>query len=366
MSSKKNNTKLKDKFFMSLAMQLARNRKGLTGENPSVGCVIVKNNNIISSGQTGINGVPHAEYNAIKNCKKDIKGSTLYVTMEPCTHYGKTPPCTKKIIESKIKKVFYAINDIDKRTANKAYEILKLKKITVKKNILNEDAKNLYKPYILNKTKKIPYVIGKIACSKDLFIKSTKDNITNEHSRKVSHLLRYHNHGILISSKTLNNDNSQLTCRINGLEKYSPIRFILDRNLNSKMNSYVVKTAKKYKTFFFYNKASKEKMLKLKKKGIKLIHMNLNDNKLFNLKEVLQKVYNCGAYSIVVEGGKLLTHNILKQKLFNEFYLFKSPKKLGSLGMLNVSSQLHQLSFKYKNKSNIKSFTGKDIVKIYT
>ena len=99
MSTKKDKFNRKDHFYMNLALNLARERLGLTGENPSVGCVIVKNNEVISFGQTSLNGIPHAEYNAIKSCKKNLKGAKIYVTLEPCTHYGKTPPCTNIIIK---------------------------------------------------------------------------------------------------------------------------------------------------------------------------------------------------------------------------------------------------------------------------
>ena len=119
MSSKKDNSKNLDKYFMSIAMNLAVQRNGQTGLNPSVGCLIVKNNNILSFGQTGFKGRPHAETIAIKKCKKnDLRGSSIYITMEPCTQYGKTPPCTNEIIKSKFKRVIYSINDIDKRTSN--------------------------------------------------------------------------------------------------------------------------------------------------------------------------------------------------------------------------------------------------------
>ena len=107
MSTKKDKFSLKDNTFMKLALKLARSRIGLTGNNPSVGCVIVKNDIIISIGQTGYNGRPHAEYNAIKNSFQDVRGSKMYVTLEPCNHYGLTPPCTNIIIKSGIKKVYY-------------------------------------------------------------------------------------------------------------------------------------------------------------------------------------------------------------------------------------------------------------------
>ena len=115
---------------MELALSLARAKVGLTGDNPSVGCVIVKNDKIISIGQTGFNGRPHAEINAINHSFESLVGSKMYVTLEPCNHYGQTPPCTKSIIKSGIHKVYYSITDIDKRVKKKTYKIL-----TKKKNI---------------------------------------------------------------------------------------------------------------------------------------------------------------------------------------------------------------------------------------
>ena len=108
---------------MRLALELASDRTGLTGENPSVGCVIVKNNEVISIGKTGINGRPHAEYNALKSCKKNLNGAKMYVSLEPCTHFGKTPPCSDIIIKSKINEVIFPIEDIDKRTKSKSFKI---------------------------------------------------------------------------------------------------------------------------------------------------------------------------------------------------------------------------------------------------
>ena len=124
MSTKKDKFSSKDKSYMKLAINLASGRKGLTGENPSVGCVIVKNDKILSIGQTGYNGRPHAETNAINNSFQNLSGSKMYVTLEPCNHYGKTPPCTKSIIKRGIAQVFYAINDIDKKVKGKTFKIL--------------------------------------------------------------------------------------------------------------------------------------------------------------------------------------------------------------------------------------------------
>ena len=360
MSTKKDKFTKKDSFFMNLAFNLARERSGLTGENPPVGCVIVKNNEIISVGQTGIMGRPHAEYNAIKSTAKKLKGSTMYVSLEPCTHYGKTPPCSSLIIKSKIKKVIFSILDIDVRTKDKSTKLLKSKNILVKKGILKKEGNEIYKSYTHNKTKNLPFVTGKLAISNDNYIYSKKKlRITNKYSDKIAHLLRYRNDSILISSKTLNKDNPKLNCRIEGLSKFSPKRIILDRLLSIKKNSYIYSSTVNNNTVIFYNSGKQKKVNLLKKKGIKLIKLPVNKENLFDLKLVLKKIFSIGCRNLLVEAGKNLTDSFLKNKLFNEFYLFKSSNKLGSAGKINVSNQLRQLNIKYKNKSNkLSLFTG--------
>ena len=138
MSTKKDKFNRKDHFYMNLALNLARDRLGLTGENPSVGSVIVKNDEIISTGQTGLGGRPHAEYNAIESSKKNLKGATMYTSLEPCTHYGKTPQCSDIIIRSKIKEVVFSIIDPDIRTKLKSFKIFKAKNIKVKFGLLQK------------------------------------------------------------------------------------------------------------------------------------------------------------------------------------------------------------------------------------
>ncbi len=176
MSTKKNKFSKLDINFMKLAFVLASTRQGFTGTNPSVGCVIVKNNKIVSIGQTGFNGRPHAEFNAIKNTNENLNGAKIYITLEPCNHYGKTPPCTNSIIKSKIGEVIYTINDIDKRVSGKSLKILQRHNIIVKRGLLKKNAENFYKPYFFNRKTKLPYVTGKIAVSKNnwIFIKDFK------------------------------------------------------------------------------------------------------------------------------------------------------------------------------------------------
>ncbi len=366
MSSKKDKPYNSDKYFMSIAMNLALERNGLTGLNPSVGCLIVKNNKILSFGQTGFNGRPHAEFEAIRKCKKkDLNGSSIYITMEPCTHYGKTPPCTNLIIKSKIKKVIYSIDDVDKRTSNKAFSLLKLKKIIVSKGLLKFEAKKIYKNYFLHKNIKKPHIAAKIACSNDYFISSNKKFITNQHSRDISHLLRYHFDSILVSSKTANSDNSKLSCRINGLENYSPRRLVIDKNLKINKKSSIVNDDKKKNTIIFHSSKDKKKVNYFKSKHIKLIYSDLDVHNNINLKKIFSKAYNMGIGSIIIEGGKTLTNSVLREKLINEFYLFKSNKNLGKLGKNNISDFKKKISYFLKKKENIETFLDGDKITRY-
>jgi diaminohydroxyphosphoribosylaminopyrimidine deaminase / 5-amino-6-(5-phosphoribosylamino)uracil reductase len=366
MSTKKDKFTKKDKEYMGLALRLASARHGLTGENPSVGCVIVKNNEIISIGQTGYDGKPHAEYNAIKNSNEILEGSTIYVTLEPCNHYGQTPPCTKEIIKNKISKLIYSVNDVDEKVKGKSFKILKSKNIIVKKGLLYDEVINFYKPYFFNRKNEMPYVTGKIAISKNnlIYSKETK-KITDIHSDKLTHLLRYKNDSLMISYKTLNQDNPKLDCRLEGLNRFSPKRIILDNNLETNINSHIFRTANKDNTIIFYNNINKQKISLFKKKGIKLIRSNITKKKYFDLKLVLKKLYKFGVRNILVEGGDVLSGSFLKNKLFNEFYLFKSPKNLSKLVAYKDFNCFKHLSQKYKNKKKINTQLGKDSITLY-
>ena len=351
---------------MELALNLAKARHGLTGINPSVGCVIVKNDKIISIGQTNYNGRPHAEYNAIKNANENLEDTIMYVTLEPCNHYGKTSPCTDLIIKKKIKEVVYSINDIDKKVKGKSFKILKSKNIIVKKGLLKEDVSDFYSTYFFNRKNKLPFVTGKIATSKNNIIYSNKlKRITDKHSDKFTHFLRYKNDSIMISYKTLNKDNPRLNCRLSGLEKFSPKRIILDNNLNSKINSYIFDTANNENTIIFYNNASKHKITLFKKKGIQLIKSNLTKTKYFDLKIVLKKLYKIGIRNILAECGNDLSGSFLKNKLFNQFYLFKSPKILTKSTYYKDFIHIKYLIHNYKIKSKITNKLTKDTITLY-
>ena len=332
MFTNQNNISLNN-YFMGLALKQARKNLGNTGENPSVGCVIVKNGVVVSAEHTSFKGRPHAEHNAILKSNINIKQGILYVTLEPCAHYGKTTPCVKKIIKKRIKKVFFGINDPDTRTFDKSTILLKKRNIFVNKGTLKKDITNFYEDYLNFKKNLMPYVTCKIALTKDFYTINTKNRwITNIYSRSRVHLLRSYSDCLITSSSTINVDNPSLTCRINGLNKRSPTRIIFDKNLKIKLKAKVLRDAKKIKTMIFYNKMSMKKIQILEKMNVKTFKISLDKYGNLDLVKSLIKIRKLGFSRAFVEAGIKLTSSFLRKKLVNDFKIFisnKSAKKNG-------------------------------------
>lgn len=319
------------RFYIDLAFQLAQKNLGKTILNPSVGTVIVKNNTIISTGVTSIDGRPHAEFNALKQ-KMDFKGADLYTTLEPCSHYGLTPPCVNLIIKNKIKNVYYAFNDPDERTNKKAKKILKKENINAKK-IKSKNFNNFYKSYFFNKKFNLPYITGKIAISKDYYSINKKSKwITNERSQKVMHLLRSEYDCIFSTSKSINKDNSLLNCRIKGLNNFKPDLFILDLNLRLKKDLFLNKLINKRKTFLITKKTNKNKISFFKKKGFKIIYINSLNTK-DDFKTMFKLFYKLNYCRIFFETGLTFLNSLLNYKILNNLYVFKSTLMLKRNGL---------------------------------
>ena len=323
----------KHSYFMSLALQQAHRSLGNTKTNPAVGCVITKKNHVISAGFTGINGKPHAEYNAINLSKINLKDTELYVTLEPCSHYGETPPCVKTIIKKKIKRVFFSVKDPDPRSYNKSAKQFKMNKVKVKNGILDFYINNFYKSYFKSKKKTLPFVTAKIAISKDFYTNNKKKRwITNKFSRGRVHLMRNNHDCILTSANTVIKDNPKLTCRIKGLERNSPSRVILDKKLKIPITSNIVKSAKKWRTIIFFHKIDQKKISVLKSLKIKLIRMPVGIDGNFDLENILMKVKSLSFSRIFIESGLNLTAGFLNKDLVDDFQLFISSKRLGKNG----------------------------------
>ena len=339
--------KINHNRFLNIAFQLARINLGKTKSNPSVGCVVVKNGCVISSGYTSQNGRPHAEFNAL-NKRINFNDSSLYSTMEPCTHYGLTPPCTNIIVKKKISKVYFAFYDKDKRTAGKSLITLKKKGIrVVKKNTKNFN--DFYKSYFNNLNKKLPLLDAKIALSNDYYSINKKNKwITNTHSRLRAHLLRSEYDGIISTSASINKDNSLLNCRLNGYNNDKPDLIIIDLQLKIRKNLDLFKFSKKRKIFLVTSIKKNRKIFFLKKKGVKIILIDSLDQKT-NFIKLFNLLKNKGFNRILVEAGLTFLNKLLENKFIFNLYMFKSSVKLGRNGKNNSSEKLIK-KFKIKKR----------------
>ena len=357
MANLKSNLKSKNLHFLYLAFEQAKINLGSTKSNPSVGCIVEKDGAVISSACTSLNGRPHAEFNAL-NKKKDFKNSNIYTTLEPCSHYGHTPPCTNIIIKKKVKKVYFSVHDSDKRSGKKSKNILKKNSILTQGPLLEKKGLDFYKSYYLQQSRNLPLIDAKIAISKDYFTKHIKKKwITNSYSRKRSHLLRSMYDCLISTSKSINEDNSLLDCRLEGLEKKSPDLIIIDRNLKLNKKLRLFNRITDRKIFLFTCSNNNKKILYFKKKGIRIFQIkSLKNNEDFrNLFLILR---NQGYSRIFVETGLTLLNFLIKNKFLNSIYVFRSQNSIKKLGT-NFSSSNIIKKIILKNSINVNLFGDK-------
>jgi len=346
-----NQKKNKHQQNLTLAFELAKINIGSTKENPSVGCVVEKNGSIISSGYTSFNGRPHAEFNAL-NKKLNFVNSNIYITLEPCSHFGKTPPCTNIIKRKRIKRVYYSIDDFDKRSQNKSKQILSNQNIITNKFLLKKKGLRFYQSYFRLKKNKLPLLDAKIAISKDYYTKNKKNKwITNERSRKLAHLLRSRYNALISTSRSINEDNSVLTCRIKGLTHKSPHVIIIDRNLILKKDLSIFKTKNRRKIYIITTKDDKKKIKWLKKHNIKVIKLQKLDSKE-DFGRLFQYFTKLKYSRIFVESGLTFMNFLMKNNFLNNIYIFKTNLNLNKNGINNSSNKLMK-RIKLKNKLKV-------------
>ncbi|NPA54251.1 MAG: bifunctional diaminohydroxyphosphoribosylaminopyrimidine deaminase/5-amino-6-(5-phosphoribosylamino)uracil reductase RibD [Aquificae bacterium] len=329
----------KDTFFMREALKLAKKRKGLTHPNPTVGAVIVKDGKIIGKGYHEKAGKPHAEREAIKDALEkgyDISGSTMYVTLEPCCHYGRTPPCTEAIIDSRIKRVVIATLDPNPQVASKGVEILRKQGIEVKTGVLENEAKELNEDFFVYITEKRPFVHLKIAQSLDGKIATYTGSskwITGEKARKYAHKLRKEATAVMVGVGTAIADNPSLTVRHIKTEK-QPKRILIDKDLKTPADFNIF--SGDAETIVITSKnADKGKIKLLEKKGIRLIFLPLVENR-FRIEDILDALYKEEIVHLLVEGGKNLITQFIHKNMFDRISLFIAPKIIGEEGISSI------------------------------
>ena len=317
-----------DELIMRKALDLAKKGEGKVNPNPLVGAILVKDGKIIGQGFHEKFGGNHAEVNAINSCKEEISRSVLYVTLEPCCHYGKTPPCADLIIKNNIKKVVIGTLDPNPLVCGKGVKKLKEAGVEVKVGVLEEECKNLneiFNYYILNKK---PFVILKGGMTLDGKI-ATKIGeskwITNEKARYDGHKLRNKVSGIMVGIETILKDNPFLNCRIR--DGVNPIKIILDSSLRIPINSNVINNAEKI-IVATTKKANKEKIKELESLGVEVLLINSYENRV-DLKELIEKLGEMNIDSILIEGGSTLNYSALNSNIVNKIKLYIAPIILG-------------------------------------
>jgi diaminohydroxyphosphoribosylaminopyrimidine deaminase/5-amino-6-(5-phosphoribosylamino)uracil reductase len=322
--------------YMKKAIELADYGKGFVNPNPLVGAVIVKNGKIIGEGYHERFGQPHAEVNAFLNATEDVEGAEMYVTLEPCSHYGKTPPCALKIIENKIKKVYISQLDPNPLVNSKGVKMLEDAGIEVEYGILENETKKQNEIFLKYIQTRKPFVALKYAMTLDGKIATaTSDSkwITNEKSRAYVHELRNMYQAILVGVGTINSDNPQLNTRRDVLSR-NPIRIILDKNLDIKMDSYVITSAHEQKTIVFTSKQAQiTKIEQLQSSGVEVIQMDANPH--FDLHLLLTLLGEMKIDGVLVEGGSHILGSFIEQKAADKAYVFIAPKYIGSKDALS-------------------------------
>lgn len=322
----------KDKEYMKLALDLAAKGMGYVNPNPMVGAVIVKDNTVLGYGYHMKYGEGHAEVNAFNNVQEsDVSGATMYVTLEPCSHYGKTPPCAKKIVEKKIKRVVIGTLDPNPLVAGRGVKILKDAGIEVEWGVLDKECLKLNEIFMKYIVTNRPFVLMKSAMSLDGKIATkTGDSkwISCEQSRKNVHVLRKMYSAIMVGVNTVIKDNPSLTCRID--EGVNPIRIIVDSNLRTPIDSNIVKTAKDIKTIIACtNSASLEDINKLESMDVQVIKCMENNKKKVSLVDLMKKLGELGIDSILLEGGSTLNFSALQSKIVDKVQIYIAPKIIG-------------------------------------
>ena len=320
--------------MMARALELAQKGIGYVNPNPLVGAVIVKDGKIIGEGYHEAYGLNHAEINAFNHANTALEGATMYVSLEPCAHFGKTPPCAQAIVDKKIKEVYIASVDPNPLVAGKGIEILKNAGIKVHVGLLDEENKRLNKVFFKYINEKMPYVLLKNAMSLDGKIATkTGDSkwISNEKSRAYVHGLRHRFQAIMVGANTVIKDNPLLTTRLNNYAGRNPIRIVIDIEGITPLESHLLLTANQIKTIVVTTPLCDDKKLKqMTSMGAETIVLS-NENQRINLKELMKILSNKGIDSILLEGGGMLSAAALEAGIVDEITTFIAPKVIGGL-----------------------------------
>ena len=357
-----NMVRQEDIEYMRRAMELAERGVGFTNPNPMVGAVIVKGGKVIGEGWHERCGEWHAERNAFKNCTVPAEGATMYVTLEPCCHYGKTPPCTEAIIEHGIARVVVGMEDPNPLVAGKGIALLREAGIEVVCGVEEEALREQNRVFLKYISTKLPWVAMKTAMTLDGKIATrTGDSkwITGAEARAYVHELRHRFMAIVVGIGTAVADDPLLNCRIEGRGVRQPIRVVVDSNARLSLDSQLVKTAGEYRTIVAHTRFAPEESVKaLREAGVEMLLCKEKEG-LVDVRNLLELLGQSGIDSILLEGGGSLNYTFLAEGLADELYAFIAPKIVGGMNAktpvegLGVEKMADAITLELKNVLNI-------------
>lgn len=344
MEMEANQSEITNSNFMLLAINEAKKGEGFTHPNPLVGAVLVKDGIVLATGYHHRYGDLHAERDCLKNAREkgvDTKGATMYVTLEPCCHTGKQPPCTNAIIEAGIARVVIGSRDPNNLVNGKGVGQLKAAGIEVVQDFMKEECDKLNEVFFYYITHKMPYVILKYAMTADgrtATVSGKSKWITGEKARENVHRTRASVAAVMTGIGTVKADDPLLTCRLDdGIEHHQPERIVIDTNLEIPEESALVKSAKTSKVtviYGYFNPHTNDKREWLFHQGVETTSFSLDEKHRINIKEVLEYLASIGIDSILVESGGELAASVLP--FANEVHAYVAPKIFGGVSDIRV------------------------------
>jgi diaminohydroxyphosphoribosylaminopyrimidine deaminase/5-amino-6-(5-phosphoribosylamino)uracil reductase len=322
--------------WMKRALHLAKKGKGRTSPNPLVGAVLVKRGRVVGEGYHAKAGEAHAEIVALQMAGREARGSALYINLEPCTHYGKTPPCAPAVIEAGVKRVVVGMVDPNPMVKGKGISTLRKAGIDVRVGTLEKECRTLNETFCKYIVKKEPFVILKVAATLDGKMATRNGDskwISSEMSRRLVHRLRNEVDGVVVGIGTVLKDDPLLTARIRGGR--DPYRIILDSRLQIPEGSKVIGISSSKTIIATTAVASRDKIKRLEKAGVHVLIVESKNGRV-DLKPFLSKLGEMGVMSILVEGGGHINGAFLDEGLIDKFLLFLSPRLMGDSQAMGI------------------------------
>ncbi len=333
---------LLDEKYMQRALELATKGLGRTSPNPVVGALIVNNGQIVGEGYHRRAGTLHAEIHALNAANSKAQGAKMYVTLEPCSHYGQTPPCTEAIIRAGINEVIVATLDPNPKVAGRGIRVLQEAGITTRVGIKEDEAKTLNEVFFKYITSEKPFVCMKYAMTLDGKIATFSGDsrwISNARSRNYVHQLRNTYDAILVGIGTVLADNPTLNTRLDTEDVKDPIRIIIDGGLDIPLNSNIVQTSKSQKTIIFtVEEYRMQKAKELKNAGIEIVGVSGKEDNI-NINMVVNKLGEMGITSLLVEGGAQINASFIENRLVDKLLCFLAPKIVGGIAPSPITGQ---------------------------